>query len=489
MKCAVPHMREQGGGAIVNISSVQALRGFHGWAAYAAAKGGINALTQQAAVDLAPDGIRVNAVAPGTIMTPLNEKVFRETADPAGADRPLERAHPLGRFGAAGGGGRGRAVPRQRPRRPSSPATSSGSMAAWRSRATDNGTRLASREGISVGVDAARRGCWRGCAIERGGAEHRAAAPGALGRATPRRCRPRRGAASRGAGGRFLLRALRQAPTRRRAGAWLAGERDLAASARRTRPDGSATGTARSRAEAVRGRAGDEGGHAAAGPSGGLPARIVLARRRGRDPAGASRDDPRSGRRAAFLLAQGFRRDAWPRRRRAIRRAGGRSWPCPQRFDGPRARSGWPTGHGAMCAAIRSPTATRISSPCSIRPTPARLVGGGGAGGRLRVLRGEGCAAALPDVALDEQRRPLLRAMDRRGTCAVLGIEESCTPFRRRRVGLGGRRMISTAPATARRSTWRRARSSCAMRSARFPRRRAGARSPRSRSVDDGTSP
>ena len=70
----------QGGGSIVNFSSVQALRGFHGWAAYATAKGGINALTQQAAVDLAPDGIRVNAVAPGTIMTPLNEKVFRETA-------------------------------------------------------------------------------------------------------------------------------------------------------------------------------------------------------------------------------------------------------------------------------------------------------------------------------------------------------------------------------------------------------------------------
>jgi NAD(P)-dependent dehydrogenase (short-subunit alcohol dehydrogenase family) len=99
MKCAVPHMRRQGGGAIVNVSSVQALRGFHGWAAYAAAKGGINALTQQAAVDLAPDGIRVNAVAPGTIMTPLNEKVFRETADPQELIDRWNAAHPLGRFG------------------------------------------------------------------------------------------------------------------------------------------------------------------------------------------------------------------------------------------------------------------------------------------------------------------------------------------------------------------------------------------------------
>src|SRR5690606_17050059 len=82
MRCVVPHMRKAGKGAIVNMSSVQSLKGFHGWPAYAAAKGGINALTQQTALELAPAGIRVNAVAPGTIMTPLNEKVFREAADP-----------------------------------------------------------------------------------------------------------------------------------------------------------------------------------------------------------------------------------------------------------------------------------------------------------------------------------------------------------------------------------------------------------------------
>jgi NAD(P)-dependent dehydrogenase (short-subunit alcohol dehydrogenase family) len=99
MKCAVPQMRRQGGGSIVNVSSAQALRGFHGWAAYAAAKGGINALTRQTAVDLAPDRIRVNAVAPGTIMTPLNEKVFREAADPQALIERWNAAHPLGRFG------------------------------------------------------------------------------------------------------------------------------------------------------------------------------------------------------------------------------------------------------------------------------------------------------------------------------------------------------------------------------------------------------
>jgi NAD(P)-dependent dehydrogenase (short-subunit alcohol dehydrogenase family) len=101
MRCVAPHMRRQGGGSIVNMSSVQSLRGFHGWAAYAAAKGGINALTQQAAVDLAPAKIRVNAVAPGTIMTPLNEKVFREAPDPQGLIDRWNAAHPLGRFGEA----------------------------------------------------------------------------------------------------------------------------------------------------------------------------------------------------------------------------------------------------------------------------------------------------------------------------------------------------------------------------------------------------
>jgi NAD(P)-dependent dehydrogenase (short-subunit alcohol dehydrogenase family) len=99
MRAAVPHMRRQGGGSVVNLSSVQSLRGFHGWAAYAAAKGGINALTQQAAVDLAPAGIRVNAIAPGTIMTPLNEKVFRESPDPDELIARWNAAHALGRFG------------------------------------------------------------------------------------------------------------------------------------------------------------------------------------------------------------------------------------------------------------------------------------------------------------------------------------------------------------------------------------------------------
>lgn len=101
MRLCVPSMRARGGGAIVNMSSVQGLRGFKGWPAYAAAKGGINALTVQTAVDLAPAKIRVNAIAPGTIMTPLNEKLFEGMDDPSELIETWNRAHPIGRFGKA----------------------------------------------------------------------------------------------------------------------------------------------------------------------------------------------------------------------------------------------------------------------------------------------------------------------------------------------------------------------------------------------------
>ncbi|MEM8591316.1 MAG: SDR family NAD(P)-dependent oxidoreductase [Pseudomonadota bacterium] len=100
MRVCVPEMRKRGGGAIVNISSVQGLRAFTGWPAYAAAKGAVNALTVQTALDLAPAGIRVNAVAPGTILTPMNEKIFADLDDGGAALRETwNRAHPLGRFG------------------------------------------------------------------------------------------------------------------------------------------------------------------------------------------------------------------------------------------------------------------------------------------------------------------------------------------------------------------------------------------------------
>ena len=85
-------MRPRGGGSIVNISSVVAARGLDGLSAYGATKGGINALTIQLAAELGPQGIRVNAVAPGATNT---ERNLADDPDYAKVWAPLI---PLGRI-------------------------------------------------------------------------------------------------------------------------------------------------------------------------------------------------------------------------------------------------------------------------------------------------------------------------------------------------------------------------------------------------------
>lgn len=95
---ALPYLREAGG-AVVNLTSLQALRGFPGWTGYAATKAGIIGITRQMAVELAPAGIRVNAVAPGTIMTPMNERILAAADDPAEVERTWSSLHALGRYG------------------------------------------------------------------------------------------------------------------------------------------------------------------------------------------------------------------------------------------------------------------------------------------------------------------------------------------------------------------------------------------------------
>jgi NAD(P)-dependent dehydrogenase (short-subunit alcohol dehydrogenase family) len=99
MRAAIPRMLAQGGGCIVNLSSVQAHVGFVGWAGYAASKGGIDALTRQAAVEYAPMGIRVNAIVPGTIMTEMNEGIMRASPDPEAVMEGWRVMHPIGRVG------------------------------------------------------------------------------------------------------------------------------------------------------------------------------------------------------------------------------------------------------------------------------------------------------------------------------------------------------------------------------------------------------
>lgn len=88
-------MLKNGGGAIVNMASVLGKVGFAGAAAYVSAKHGVVGLTQTAALEYSKLGIRINAVGPAFIRTPMIEGV---TADP-GASQALTAEHPIGRLG------------------------------------------------------------------------------------------------------------------------------------------------------------------------------------------------------------------------------------------------------------------------------------------------------------------------------------------------------------------------------------------------------
>jgi 2-keto-3-deoxy-L-fuconate dehydrogenase len=95
-KHAIPGMQARGGGAIVNVASVAGLIGLKNRAAYSASKGAVLALTRALAVDHVGDGIRVNAVAPGTVDSPW---VRRLVADVGESLDELRARQPLGRLG------------------------------------------------------------------------------------------------------------------------------------------------------------------------------------------------------------------------------------------------------------------------------------------------------------------------------------------------------------------------------------------------------
>lgn len=99
----IPHMRRRGGGAIVNIASVQGHACQQNVAAYVASKGAIHALTRAMALDHAADGIRVNSVSPGSVRTPMLALAARtfdgQDADIEAVFRRFGAAHPLGRIG------------------------------------------------------------------------------------------------------------------------------------------------------------------------------------------------------------------------------------------------------------------------------------------------------------------------------------------------------------------------------------------------------
>jgi NAD(P)-dependent dehydrogenase (short-subunit alcohol dehydrogenase family) len=96
MKHELRHMRAQGSGAIVNRSSLGGLVGLPRRAAYHASKHGVIGLTKSAALEYAPRGIRINAVCPGTIDTPMVADMLEKQAD---AMKEIMRDQPIGQLG------------------------------------------------------------------------------------------------------------------------------------------------------------------------------------------------------------------------------------------------------------------------------------------------------------------------------------------------------------------------------------------------------
>jgi 2-keto-3-deoxy-L-fuconate dehydrogenase len=100
LRRCVPHMRRQGGGSILLLSSINASFATPTLAAYAASKAALENLARSAALEFAPDGIRVNAIAPASIDTPLLRASYADSPD--GALDTNKLRHPLARFGTPG---------------------------------------------------------------------------------------------------------------------------------------------------------------------------------------------------------------------------------------------------------------------------------------------------------------------------------------------------------------------------------------------------
>lgn len=90
-RAVAPVMVEQGSGSIINASSVVGLYGNIGQSNYAASKGGVIAMTYTWAVELGPKGVRVNAIAPGFIVTPMTQRLLKRIADTLTERTPLRR--------------------------------------------------------------------------------------------------------------------------------------------------------------------------------------------------------------------------------------------------------------------------------------------------------------------------------------------------------------------------------------------------------------
>lgn len=101
LRLCVPGMQRQGGGSVVLTSSINARFATPTLAAYASSKAAVESLVRTAALELAPSQIRVNAVAPASIDTPMLQASFDRDTDPAAARTRNIGRHPLGRLGTA----------------------------------------------------------------------------------------------------------------------------------------------------------------------------------------------------------------------------------------------------------------------------------------------------------------------------------------------------------------------------------------------------
>ena len=98
MRAEIEQMLKQGSGSIINMGSMSAVVGIPGLTTYSGSKHAVLGLTRGAALDYAKQGIRINAVGPGTIDTPMIER-FIELAGTDAVMEPIRAAHPIGRTG------------------------------------------------------------------------------------------------------------------------------------------------------------------------------------------------------------------------------------------------------------------------------------------------------------------------------------------------------------------------------------------------------
>ena len=98
-RSVIPQMISQGGGSIINMSSVTGLVGLPVRSAYCASKGAVSILTLQMAVDFGKHNIRVNAINPSFVITDLNRRMFDEMKAEGEPWEEMLGLHPLGRLG------------------------------------------------------------------------------------------------------------------------------------------------------------------------------------------------------------------------------------------------------------------------------------------------------------------------------------------------------------------------------------------------------